>query len=170
MKITLFILTVKSKSLKSIDIQQFPDMSSVSERFHLKLDLSTHLTSIPSNAFYRELERSATGVIVLTSCFCVCVCVCVTTLTAERTDILLYPEIMIHSKPYMTGRATTRGVFKAYAFFVFFFIIRLTADQLPTCIVVEFTRTLTDAAHQLEYLPVMMLITIKGNMTIKRLI
>ncbi len=27
-------------------------------------------------------------------------------------------EIIIHSTPHMNGRATTRGVFKAYAFFI----------------------------------------------------
>ncbi len=34
-----------------------------------------------------------------------------------KTSILLYLEIIIHSTPYMNGRATMLGVFKAHAFF-----------------------------------------------------
>ncbi len=34
-----------------------------------------------------------------------------------KTSTLLYLEIIIHSTPYMNGRATTRGVLKAHAFF-----------------------------------------------------
>ena len=38
-------------NMQKIDMQQFPDMSSVSESFQLNLDLSTQLTPIHSNAF-----------------------------------------------------------------------------------------------------------------------
>ncbi len=36
-----------------------------------------------------------------------------------KNSILLYLEIILHSTPYMNGRATTLGVFKAHAFFLF---------------------------------------------------
>ncbi len=51
LKISLFNLTVKAKTLQNIDTHKFSDMSSVSEGFNLKLDLSTDLTPIHSNAF-----------------------------------------------------------------------------------------------------------------------
>ena len=51
LNIALSNLTVKPKSLQNIDTHQFSEMSSVSESFNLKLDLSTHLTPIHSNAF-----------------------------------------------------------------------------------------------------------------------
>ncbi len=47
--------------------------------------------------------------------------------------MLLYLEMIIHSTPYMNGRATTLGVFKAYAFFFtitssYFYIIGIITD------------------------------------------
>ena len=50
LKITLLNLTVVSKSFQNIDTHKFSDLSSVSESFNLKVDLSTHLTLIRSNA------------------------------------------------------------------------------------------------------------------------
>ena len=45
-----------------------------------------------------------------------------------KTSILLYLEIIIHSTPYTNSRATTRGVFKAHAFFV---LMRSCSFLLP---------------------------------------
>ena len=39
-------------------------------------------------------------------------------------------EITIHSTPYMNGRATTLGVFKAYVVFFFFSFIRVDFDGI----------------------------------------
>ncbi len=39
-----------------------------------------------------------------------------------KADVVIL--IIIHSTPYMTGRATTRGVFKAYAFFFVCIILK----------------------------------------------
>ncbi len=36
----------------------------------------------------------------------------------QKTSILLYLEIIIHSTPYMNGRATTLGVLKRMRFFL----------------------------------------------------
>ncbi len=50
LKITLLILIGDLKSLQSVYIDKFSDMSSVFKSFQLNLDLSTHLTPIHPNA------------------------------------------------------------------------------------------------------------------------
>ena len=77
------------------------------------------------------------------------------------------PEIIIHSIPYMTGRATTRGVFKRMRFFtvrntttwgVFkayaFFLLYVFVLDHHKCMVIDRSGPLCQSLHEMESCPV----------------
>ena len=59
MKIYPLILQLELKSLQSIAIDHFSDMSKVGKKFALKLGLSTHLGPIHSNAFFKQVKNAS---------------------------------------------------------------------------------------------------------------